>query len=638
LPPHRQRRRPSALYEQQQQQQRRPSRWLENAAFAAPSSPGDLDEGGWPRDRRQRPERRRRSGSTSSSSSSSSPSSSPSPPSSSEGGGGEEDVELGRRRRRQREEQKDEDEDREEDGDSYDDDVDERCEHDELAYDDAEEEEDDDGDDDPERDNTRARPSHAGEAKAAAAATISASVPGALATAAATAATAATAAAAAAAEATPRPPQGGTNNYNNSSNSGGGGGGGATRAAAAPASSPSPSLVPVRRSIAEAFLVPDGRTRYWPAFTLAATVLFGCVFCFMAGGYGGYLAHEQEQQRLAAAAAAATAAGSAPSAAAAAAAAPPLLWWGATPRSMRQWLAFWRPTPQTTFSWPYLAAWGGRYAPALLRGRGGGWRVVASLALHASTAHLLSNLLVFLLLSSHLEHSYGPLRVGLAFFASCLGGTFLSLAFEDPCALYVGASGGVYGLVGLYVLSIAVNHESMPLWWLRLAAMAASLCFMVAVAASSSSPSPSPPSPSPSSSAAAAPPPSRSGTSHLSHVGGFLTGLLAAFLFLPNFADRRWLAARRVAERLGRALPGAGWSSGSGGGSDGGRRRQHFASAAPSCWRVRRPLYRAAVALSVSSAVFLMVALPVYAWTSLLPGLTCPDEDALLASLDAPER
>jgi membrane associated rhomboid family serine protease len=394
------------------------------------------------------------------------------------------------------------------------------------------------------------------------------------------------------------------------------------------------SLVPVRRSVAEAFLVPDGRIKYWPAFTLTATVMFVGVFAFMAGGYGGYLAQEQ-QRRLGAGAAATNATTPATEP-------PPLLldppqpaWW-ATPRNMGSWLAFWRPTPQTTFAWPYLAAWGGRYAPALLKRRGG-WRVVASLGLHASAAHLASNLLVFLLLSAHLEHSYGPLRVGLAFFAACIGGTFLSLAFEDPCALYVGASGGVYGLVGLYVLSIAVNHETMPLWWLRLGSMVASICFMIVVSAVG--PGPKGGSAGDDAAASAAPPPARNGTSHLSHLGGFLTGLLAAFLFLPNFKDRRWRAARRVAKRLGRALPGIKSGSGNGGGGDGSTNGGGLLAAtasAPSCWRVRRPLFRAVAALSVSSVVFLMVALPVYAWTSLLPGLSCPDEDALLASIDAP--
>jgi hypothetical protein len=213
---------------------------------------------------------------------------------------------------------------------------------------------------------------------------------------------------------------------------------------------PRPSFVPVRRSVAEALLVPSGRTRYWPVFTITATVMFVGVFAFMAGGYGGYLAQEQ-QRRAAAEATAAAAAATDPNAAAALSPPlPPLLpdppqpaWWS-TPRNMGHWLAFWRPTPQTTFAWPYLAAWGGRYAPALLK-KQGGWRIVASLGLHASAAHLASNLLVFLLLSAHLEYSYGPLRVGAAFFGSCIAGTFLSLAFEDPCALYVGASGGASG-------------------------------------------------------------------------------------------------------------------------------------------------------------------------------------------------
>lgn len=44
-----------------------------------------------------------------------------------------------------------------------------------------------------------------------------------------------------------------------------------------------------------------------------------------------------------------------------------------------------------------------------------------------------------------------------------LGGNFCSAAFEDPCVLVVGASGSVFGFIGLYVADLVLNFESI-LW------------------------------------------------------------------------------------------------------------------------------------------------------------------------------
>jgi membrane associated rhomboid family serine protease len=58
---------------------------------------------------------------------------------------------------------------------------------------------------------------------------------------------------------------------------------------------------------------------------------------------------------------------------------------------------------------------------------------------------------LFLLLTVPLEHTYGPIRVAVIFLASAFGANFLSMTFEDPCVLYVGASGAVFGFVGLAI-------------------------------------------------------------------------------------------------------------------------------------------------------------------------------------------
>jgi membrane associated rhomboid family serine protease len=66
-------------------------------------------------------------------------------------------------------------------------------------------------------------------------------------------------------------------------------------------------------------------------------------------------------------------------------------------------------------------------------------------------------------------------HVRTALLPAGFGGTFMSMAFEDPCFVYVGASGAVFGFIGLYLTDIILNWESMFRPLLRLALMLVSL-------------------------------------------------------------------------------------------------------------------------------------------------------------------
>ncbi len=69
----------------------------------------------------------------------------------------------------------------------------------------------------------------------------------------------------------------------------------------------------------------------------------------------------------------------------------------------------------------------------------------------------------------------GHYQLYLPSIAAGFGGTFMSMAFEDPCFVYVGASGAVFGFIGLYLTDIILNFESMYKPLLRLALMLLSL-------------------------------------------------------------------------------------------------------------------------------------------------------------------
>jgi membrane associated rhomboid family serine protease len=79
------------------------------------------------------------------------------------------------------------------------------------------------------------------------------------------------------------------------------------------------------------------------------------------------------------------------------------------------------------------------------------WRVVTAGFLHAGLPHLLFNMLALWILGSMLEPAVGQVRFVLIFFVSLLAGSFGAL-IVTPDSLTVGASGGIFGLMGAAVV------------------------------------------------------------------------------------------------------------------------------------------------------------------------------------------
>jgi hypothetical protein len=104
----------------------------------------------------------------------------------------------------------------------------------------------------------------------------------------------------------------------------------------------------------------------------------------------------------------------------------------------------------------------------------------------------------------------------------------------------------------------------------------------------------------------------------MSHVGGLIAGLFVSFMFLPNLADRRWKAARKLAARFSNTL----------------HTRLSFGGSAPaaplpvdgqvqSCWRRNAWVYWLVWLLSALVILFLFLALPVYLYVVRMPNLQC---------------
>jgi membrane associated rhomboid family serine protease len=80
------------------------------------------------------------------------------------------------------------------------------------------------------------------------------------------------------------------------------------------------------------------------------------------------------------------------------------------------------------------------------------WRVVSGGFLHSGFIHIGFNMYLLWQLGQQLERILGEVRFGLVYMVSLLGGSFGALLL-DPQIPVVGASGAVFGLIGLTVMA-----------------------------------------------------------------------------------------------------------------------------------------------------------------------------------------
>ncbi|XP_058426873.1 rhomboid-related protein 2 isoform X2 [Marmota monax] len=88
------------------------------------------------------------------------------------------------------------------------------------------------------------------------------------------------------------------------------------------------------------------------------------------------------------------------------------------------------------------------------------WRFISYMLVHAGVQHIVGNLLMQLVLGIPLEMVHKGLRVGLVYLAGVIAGSLASSIF-DPLRSLVGASGGVYALMGGYFMNVLVNFREM---------------------------------------------------------------------------------------------------------------------------------------------------------------------------------
>ncbi|XP_023556815.1 rhomboid-related protein 2 [Octodon degus] len=88
------------------------------------------------------------------------------------------------------------------------------------------------------------------------------------------------------------------------------------------------------------------------------------------------------------------------------------------------------------------------------------WRFVSYMLVHAGVQHIVANLFMQLLLGIPLEMVYKGFRVGLVYLAGVMAGSLATSIF-DPLNYQVGASGGVYALMGGCIMHFLLNFREM---------------------------------------------------------------------------------------------------------------------------------------------------------------------------------
>ena len=86
------------------------------------------------------------------------------------------------------------------------------------------------------------------------------------------------------------------------------------------------------------------------------------------------------------------------------------------------------------------------------------WRLVTSVVLHAGLVHYFLNMLALWFVGSAVEMTHGFAASIIFFIIPAIGGTILSAIFL-PEYITVGASGGIFGLIGACLSDIVVNWK-----------------------------------------------------------------------------------------------------------------------------------------------------------------------------------
>lgn len=94
----------------------------------------------------------------------------------------------------------------------------------------------------------------------------------------------------------------------------------------------------------------------------------------------------------------------------------------------------------------------------LIVNEGEAWRLFSATVLHAGLLHYFVNMLALWFVGKAIETTHGMVPAAILFILPAVGGCILSAIFL-PTYITVGASGGIFGLIGACLSDIVMNWK-----------------------------------------------------------------------------------------------------------------------------------------------------------------------------------
>lgn len=142
------------------------------------------------------------------------------------------------------------------------------------------------------------------------------------------------------------------------------------------------------------------------------------------------------------------------------------------------------------------------------------WRLLSATLLHGNVEHLIGNAVSLYILGMACEHSYGTRSMLLAYVASGIAGSLLSVANGPGPS--VGASGAIFGLMGAVLVLFGKHHKALLVRDKRIGVVVAAWAVFTIIQG------------------LATPMIDNAG-----HVGGLLGGMLTAWAMRPRILERK---------------------------------------------------------------------------------------------------
>jgi rhomboid protease GluP len=105
-----------------------------------------------------------------------------------------------------------------------------------------------------------------------------------------------------------------------------------------------------------------------------------------------------------------------------------------------------------------LVRFGANFGPLILQGET--WRLFTSMFLHVNLVHLFFNCMALYALGLEMESLYGPDRYIVIYLLSGLFGSLASFAGRGPAVFSAGASGAIFGIIGMNLAYFLLHRES----------------------------------------------------------------------------------------------------------------------------------------------------------------------------------